>query len=126
MTSAPLAVGERLHLVLELAVGVVDHLIGARRLRRFALGFAAGGGEDARAHGLAELDRGEAHAAARAEHQQGFAGQQFAALLEGVVAGAVGGGPGGRLAHGHAVGDRAQAGAHHDFFRRCRHGRRPR
>ena len=49
-----------------------------------------GAGDDAGAHELAELDRGEAGAARGAEHRKRFAGFQSGAILQRVIGGAVG------------------------------------
>ena len=74
------------------------------------------GCDPARTHQRAELDRGQSDAARRARHQQGFAGLVAAALLQGVVRGAVGHGEGRAVLVAHIVRHRQElAGIDHGF-----------
>ena len=96
--------GQRHHPLGELLGRVVD-----RRRRRRAPGHRellrrAGGGDDARAHGLADLDRGEADAAGRAQHQQRLARLEPTLPADRHVARDVGDGEGAGLGEAHAVG----------------------
>ena len=78
-------VGERLRLLLvERRAGIDDRLVRARLSRGVGLFLRGDRGDDARAIGLAELDRGEPHAAGRAEHQQAVTRLQMAAIEQSV------------------------------------------
>lgn len=123
-----LAAGQFLDLLLQAAGAVVDQQVGAGGLGHFQLLVTAGGGDDPRAHGLADLHRRQADAAGGAEHQQGFPRLQVGALLERVHGGAVGHaeGSGGIevdalgdrhhvvAGHGHLLGEATPAGQRHD------------
>ena len=84
----------------------IDHPgVGAVGEAKVDLLLAGGGGDDPRAHLLAELDGGKADAAGRAQHQQRLAGLQIRPVLQRVVAGAVGHDEGRGVIEGHGVGD---------------------
>ena len=71
---------------------VVHHLVGAVLARERELVVGRRAGDHARAHDLAELDRRQPDAARGAQHGQRLAGLEAGAVLERVVAGAVGDG----------------------------------
>ena len=73
-----------------LTVRVVHAVIGAVLARECELLVGRCAGDDARAHDLAELDRGEARAARSAEDGQRLAAPELAALLQRVIRGAIG------------------------------------
>ena len=88
------------------APDVVVHVHRAVRpggARHGALLLASGHCDDARAHGLADLDGGQADAARRAEHEQGFSRQEACPLGERDMAGPVCNGEPRRFHVGHRV-----------------------
>ena len=90
----------------------IDEVIGAGLAGHVELVLPAGAGDDPRAHQLADLDRGQPHAARRAQHQKRFAGLQPCLVVERHVACAIGDLEGGGVGEAHAVGqdDRALGG----------------
>ena len=75
---------------------IVHRRVGAMGACEGELVVAAGAGDHARAHQLAELDRREADAAGGAEHRERLAGLEMRAVGERVVARAIGDGEAGR------------------------------
>ncbi len=103
--------------VVEVAGGIDQPVIGALLLRHGELVLAGHPGEDLRAHGLAELDRGHARPASRARHEELFARLQVGAILQREMCRAIGQHEGSGLLEGHVVGDRhTAAGIDHQLF----------
>ena len=69
---------ERFERRAQIVLAVVHRLVGAVLAREGELVVGRRAGDHARAHQLAELDRGKAGAARRAEHGQRLAGLQIA------------------------------------------------
>ena len=69
---------------------ILHGFVGAVLARQRQFLRARGRRDDARAHRLAQFDRRKAHAARRAEHQQGFAGAQAGPILQRVLRSAIG------------------------------------
>src|SRR6266446_5717650 len=86
--SAPF--GESFDALAQIFGGIVDGRVGAVLAAHRELLVARCAGDDARAERLADLDRGQADAAGRAEHEQRFAGLQGAAVAQRMVRSAVG------------------------------------
>ena len=108
-----LAAGEFLQALLQADFAVVDQFVGAGILRHLQLFGAGGGGDDSRAHGLADLHGSQADASGGTEHQQGLAGLQIGALLERMHRGAVGHAEGGGGVEVHARRNRQRVAAGH-------------
>ena len=92
-----------------LSRAVVDQFVGAVLARDGEFLGAARGGDDPRAHLLADLDRGQPDPAGGAEHQQRLAGLQMAAM--------------GQREMRRAVGDRKRGGGDEIHRVRDRHDR---
>ena len=104
------AIGQRLDPFLQIFGTVIDQLVRAMLLAQGELVIGRGGGDHPCAHCLAKLDRGKPHAAGSAEHEQGFARLELAALLQPVIGGAIGQQESRRGLKIHRVGDRDDAG----------------
>jgi len=96
---------------------VEDEVVGAAGARDRELGLARGGGDDGGAEQLADLDGGEADAAAGAMHQQRLPGLQPGAVDQRVMGGAVGGAERGALGKAEAGRQRHRLlGRDHDLL----------
>ena len=102
--------GQFAHPVADAVAAVIDQFVGAVLARDRELVRAAGGGDDPGAQLPADLDRAEADPAGGAEHEQGLARLQTAAMGQREMRGAVGDRKGGGGDEIHRVGDR------HDRF----------
>ena len=113
-----LAAGELLDLLAHVLGGVVDAGVGAVLFADLQLVGAGGAGDHLRAHRLADLDRSQADAACRAQHQQRFAGFELAAVAQRVVRRSIGEQKCRRAVEIHALGNRHQASrVDFDFLR---------
>jgi hypothetical protein len=111
------ATGELAHPVADALAGVIDQLVGAVRAGDGELARPAGGGDDARAQRLANLDRGQPDPAGSAEHQQGLARLQPSTMGQGRMRGAVGHRKAGGGDKIHRIRDRHHGGGrHHDLL----------
>ena len=100
---------QRLELTLQIVAATVDQNRGPGVLRHLELRAAARHGNHARAHLRADFDRGQANAARRPQHQQGFAGRKAGAAGQRHMRGAIGHHESGRVFKRHGIGDRQAA-----------------
>ncbi len=99
---------QRLDLVLEFAVGVVDQVVCAGAARDFEFFVGTCRGDDPCAHRLAEFYRRDPDAARGAEHQQRLAGLQVRALFQRVIGRAIRGADAGACSKRHSRRDAPQ------------------
>ena len=116
-----LAAGDAAQRLLQVFLRVVDRLVGAALPAEGELVVGRRARDHARAHQLADLDRGEPGAAGRAEHRERLAGFELRAVLQRVQRGAVDHRDAGGAIEVERVGD-----LHHALRARARSSRAPR